>query len=229
MKVSVVIPAWNGERYLGEALDSVFGQTRPPFEVIVVDDASADGTSVVASSFPVTLFRVEHGGAAAARNAGIVRATGDAVALLDQDDVWHPEKLERQVEVLEREPSVAVVFAGIESFVSPDVPDVARDVRFTPGVQYAPATSTMLTRRSTFEAVGLLPDLFAAEHVPWLARVRARGLGVQMMPLCLARRRIHETNTSRTRRAEGHKAYFEILRRNVKVDLKNERGDRHES
>ncbi|MEM7206307.1 MAG: glycosyltransferase [Pseudomonadota bacterium] len=101
--VSVVIPSYNRGALLARALDSVFAQTLPPDEVIVIDDGSTDGTSdMVAKRFGgVKLIRQKNLGVSAARNAGITAATGEWIALLDSDDVWLPEKLAKQMHALE--------------------------------------------------------------------------------------------------------------------------------
>jgi glycosyltransferase involved in cell wall biosynthesis len=114
--VSVVIAVYDGERHLGEAIDSVLGQTWVHLELIVVNDGSTDRTGevVAARQHDERLRRVdqENQGVARARNAGIAQARGDLVAFLDADDVWLPDKLERQVEVFRRHPDVGLVFCG---------------------------------------------------------------------------------------------------------------------
>ncbi len=98
LAVSVVVPLFNGQRFIGQALASVFSQTMPAHEVIVVDDGSTDdGLAVVmhfAQTHPVKIVRQQNAGQSAARNAGIAQSTGALVALLDQDDVWYPHHLE---------------------------------------------------------------------------------------------------------------------------------------
>lgn len=93
--VSVVIPAWNRERVIAEAVDSALRQSLPPREVIVVDDGSTDGTAEALARYGsrITVLRQANAGVSAARNAGIARARGDWVAFLDSDDVWTPERL----------------------------------------------------------------------------------------------------------------------------------------
>jgi glycosyltransferase involved in cell wall biosynthesis len=115
VKVSVVIPAYNAERELRQAVESALAQTAGDLEVIVVDDGSTDGTRAVAEGFDDPRVRAvsqENAGAAAARNAGIAVASGEYVAFLDADDAWLPTKLERQLAVLESRPEVQAVQSG---------------------------------------------------------------------------------------------------------------------
>ena len=102
--VSVVVAAYNAERFLADALDSVAAQTAPPLETVVVDDGSTDRTAEIAERHPVgaRLVRQENAGSAAARNRGIAEARGALVAFLDADDLWLPHKLDRQIAALGR-------------------------------------------------------------------------------------------------------------------------------
>jgi glycosyltransferase involved in cell wall biosynthesis len=111
--ISVVIPCYNGARYLPETLASVLRQTLPPHEVIVVDDGSTDDSAAVAASFgpPVRVLRQPNQGESVARNRGIDEARGNWIAFIDADDLWDPSKLERQVDGLP-EDTVAVCTAG---------------------------------------------------------------------------------------------------------------------
>ena len=113
--VSVVIPAYNCERYLGRAIRSVLAQTYPRIECIVVDDGSTDGTAEVIDRFgsAVRAIRQENGGAAAARNAGIRTATGRYIAFLDADDYWLRNKLELQIHILEKNPDLVLISTGL--------------------------------------------------------------------------------------------------------------------
>lgn len=110
--VSVVIPAYNAERYVLEALASVFAQGYEPLEVLLVDDGSQDGTvALVEREAPtVRVIRQANAGAAAARNTGLREARGDLICLLDADDGWFPGKLAAQIEHLRRHPAVGMVF-----------------------------------------------------------------------------------------------------------------------
>lgn len=106
--ISVVIPAYNCEKHIKRALDSVLAQTRRPDEIIVVDDGSTDRTAEIADSFgsKIKLIKQENAGASVARNTGIQAATGQWIAFLDADDEWLPEKLQIQLEHLKRNPQL---------------------------------------------------------------------------------------------------------------------------
>jgi glycosyltransferase involved in cell wall biosynthesis len=114
--VSAVIPAFNAERWIAGAIESVLGQTFRDLECIVVDDGSTDGTSSIVRSYgpPVILLEQPNAGVSAARNAGIIAARGQFIAFLDADDVWRPEKIERQVEAFQRDPDLGLVYTSLE-------------------------------------------------------------------------------------------------------------------
>jgi glycosyltransferase involved in cell wall biosynthesis len=115
--VSVIIATWNTGKYLPETLASALAQTWPNLEVIVVDDGSTDGTrDAIAEFLPRIRYEPRpHLGLAAARNEGIRLAQGAYVALLDADDLWHPEKIAVQVEVAERHPEAGMIVCdGVE-------------------------------------------------------------------------------------------------------------------
>ncbi len=102
-QVSVVMPVYNGEKYLAEAIESILGQTFDDFELIIVDDCSTDGSAEIAREYAERDSRIKivqretNGGSADARNSGIAIATGEYIAAMDADDVSLPERLERQV------------------------------------------------------------------------------------------------------------------------------------
>lgn len=98
-RVSVVIPAYNAERFIGESVDSALAQTHPDVEVVVVDDSSTDATPHLLAAYGdrIRVHRQSNGGAATARNTGARIATGEWLAFLDADDLWEPAKIERQL------------------------------------------------------------------------------------------------------------------------------------
>jgi glycosyltransferase involved in cell wall biosynthesis len=114
--VSVVIPCFNGEKFLSETIQSVLQQSFQPLEILVVDDGSTDGSVRIAKSFGdrVCVFHQPNQGESVARNRGIELARGDFVAFLDADDIWHEKKLEEQLASLK--PNSIGSFTGFRAF-----------------------------------------------------------------------------------------------------------------
>ena len=121
MTISVVIPTFNSAAFIGEALDSVMSQTLPVAEIIVVDDGSTDATEAIVAGYPqVKWTRQSHQGPSAARNCGIRQAQSAWIAFLDSDDLWHPEKLGKQLAALRSFPSAGFSFSTLVSFFDRD-------------------------------------------------------------------------------------------------------------
>ncbi len=113
-RVTIVMPVYNGERYIAEAVHSAFDSRFPDFELLVIDDGSrdasvAEATRAAAGDARLRIVTVPHGGVAAARNAALREARGELIANLDADDVMFPERLERQVDYLDRHPECVAV------------------------------------------------------------------------------------------------------------------------
>ncbi len=158
MHLSVVVPAHDAEASVEAAIRSALRQTRPPDEIVVVDDGSTDATATVVRRIegPVRLVSQAQGGPSAARNAGVAASAGEWLAFLDADDEWHPEKLEHQVRLAEGD----IVLVAT---------DWSRDAVRRPAPKTVPTTmlptskilllnrfqtSTVLLRRDAFTAAG---------------------------------------------------------------------------
>ena len=118
-RVSVVMPVYNSERYLAEAIASVLGQTYPDFELIIVDDGSTDGSAAIVEAYARRDSRIqfmplrENRGIASTRNHGIAAASGEYVAMMGNDDICLPDRLRRQVNFLDANPPIGVVGGNI--------------------------------------------------------------------------------------------------------------------
>lgn len=114
LRISVVIPVFNGERYLGQAIESALGQSQSPHQVIVVDDGSTDSSRDIAKSFGDAIIFLPqiNKGPGAARNHGIEKSSGEWIAFLDADDYWQSEKLAWQSAVVLDNPDVGLVYSG---------------------------------------------------------------------------------------------------------------------
>jgi glycosyltransferase involved in cell wall biosynthesis len=126
--VSVIIPAYNAARYITDAIESVLGQSYPPSEVIVVDDGSTDETVEIVRRYGdrIILLQQCNRGPAAARNAGIGRASGEFIAFLDADDVWTSRNLELQVGMLTEHPEYVLTYGHVRRFTGSPSPEIYR-------------------------------------------------------------------------------------------------------
>jgi glycosyltransferase involved in cell wall biosynthesis len=117
-QVSVIIPVYNCEAFIAQAIESVMAQTYSSLEIIVIDDGSTDGTADIVRTYsaPVRYVRQPHLGVAAARNRGIGTASGDFIAFLDADDVWLPEKLELQMEYFSKHDECGLIYTDMGTF-----------------------------------------------------------------------------------------------------------------
>lgn len=215
MRISVVVPVRDGERHLGAALDSLLTQDRPPDELLVVDDGSTDGSAALARAVPgVRVLELEGGGPAAARNAGVAAATGEAIAFLDADDLADPRRLRLQEAVLVGDPGADGVAAGMENFVSPDCPpQVAARLDFPRGPLPGWHAGTLLLRRDALDRVGPFDEVLrGGEVIDWLHRARAAGLRLELLGDVLLRRRVHGANLTIVQRATLAGGYLDTAR-----------------
>lgn len=208
MRISVVIPAYNAELFLGATLDSVLSQTHGDLEVVVVDDGSADRTRDVVSAFAprVTLVTGPRQGVSAARNKGVAVTRGPYVAFMDHDDLWEPVKLARQAAVLDADERVALVFTQarverdgklVETF-----PQIEDPARFLSSAHenllhwnYIPMSSVMTRRACLTQLPGAGPFdtrfRFSEDWDLWLRLAAQCGpQGVAYIPEPLTRYRI---------------------------------------
>lgn len=164
--ISVIMPVYNSLPYLKESYASVIAQTYADYEFIITDDGSTDGFdewSTTVDDERVTILRQENSGASAARNTGILTATGKYIAFIDADDIWFPEKLEKQLEVLEHKPEYGLVYAHVRSI---DGRGRSREKEFQYNQEgwvwkellrenFLVCGSTPMIRRECFDRVGL--------------------------------------------------------------------------
>lgn len=218
--VSCIVPVYNGERFLSAALDSIFAQTYERFEVIVADDGSTDATADVAKSYskPIRYVRQTNRGPAAARNLGVGAAEGDYLAFLDADDLWHREKLSRQIARFSANPELTYCVTHILNFWEDEVSDESDRLKAHPRSSPVPGyvADTLLARRQVFEKVGGFDEqLEHGDLTDWFLRVRNSGCIGELMSDLLVYRRLHATNRSRKRASNSRAAFLEILKANL--------------
>ena len=209
--VSVIVPVYNGEQYIRETLESVFAQTYQDYEIICVDDGSKDASLAILNECRdrVNVVQQVNTGQAGARNTGAKRGIGKYLAFLDQDDRWYPEKLERQVAVLEANPEAVMVHCDMDwiddagyvtqrSVTSATHKSVQKGLTMTQLVGWDPNIypSTILIRRVAFDRVGGFdPELRCGEDIDLMLRLRQEGFFIFLEETGTQYRK-HSTNFS---------------------------------
>lgn len=219
--VSCVIPAYQAERFLAEAIDSVLGQTHQSLELIVVDDGSTDRTAAVAESYGdrLRLIRQANGGYHSARNAGVEAARAPWVAFLDADDVWLPVKLERQLACFAARPTTDLCVTHFQNFWAPELADEAERYRDHPlgGPLSGYIAQTLLARREAFDRFGGIPEPGQGGDTLWFERAVRAGAVLEVLPEVLLRRRIHGQNHS-LQGTQGVDDLFQLIRSRIRAD-----------
>jgi len=202
-KVSVIIPTYNGADHLGATIQSVLDQTLPDFELFLVDDGSTDNTHEIVEQFddPRIIFMPNESnrGADAARNTGLRRASADVIAFLDQDDLFHPEKLQIHVEYLAKHPRVGFTYnaryelhyssENIREIASPPARITLEDIVLSH--QLSP--SEMVFRKDWVFRIGLLDEShnFHGGEIIFLGKLYLEGCRFANVNRVLNYRRYH--------------------------------------
>lgn len=210
-RVSVIIPVYNGVRFVAEAVTSVLSQTHQDVEVVIVNDGSPDTSKDVIQPLlrdpRVKYHEQANGGVANARNTGIRLAAGKYIAFLDQDDLWHPTKLAQQVDYMEKHPEVALVHSDITFIDAEGQPLPTPEWAWVRGVSgncldelvagNRIATLTALVRRNHLDEAGLFrQELAPADDWDMWLRLAARH-PFGFIPEKLGCYRLHGSNESR--------------------------------
>lgn len=209
--ISVIMPAFNAEAFLAEAIDSVLAQTYRISEIIVYNDGSTDGTQAIIDSYgdrlvnPPTLPGPARG-VAFGRNQGLRAATGDLLAFLDADDLWLPQKIELQVAAWQAHPQPCAIFGQMQEF---DAQGSRGDYQKCALLIVGLIPRTLALQAGTFDE-----SLALGDYADWLVRLQALGLSMVYLDKPLARRRLHENNLG-SRQKNRRKDYLEVVRRKL--------------
>jgi glycosyltransferase involved in cell wall biosynthesis len=206
--VSVIIPVFNGRPWVRDAVRSALYQSYSPLEIIVVDDGSDEPVEAALAEFgaAVRVYRTENRGVAAARNFAIHHASGDLIALLDQDDIWLPHKIERQVDFLHADPAVALVHSDVifrdelgDRTFHERRPRAAMSGRCYASlfVGCSISASTVVVRRTALNTAGLFDERLRGTDDYDLELRISRHFPIGYLDERLAIYRMHTTNWSR--------------------------------
>lgn len=213
-RYEVIIPAFNAVDTIADAVTSLTQQTLPPEHIFIVDDGSTDQTFAEASrlSGPISVIHQANQGPAAATNAGLMRVRAPFVSFLDADDVWVPEKAQRQLEYLSSHPDIAGCCAVCAAFtgtvVAPEFHKRADNWGRT----------TLMMRREVADHIGLMLTGMPGnmgEVIDWFARGRHLGYRFDMIDEVLAWRRIRPGSLSYTITLEEQRGYLLAARRSI--------------
>lgn len=217
--MSAIMPVWNGAAYLRDSVESLLRQTRPPHEVIVVDDGSTDETPSILESYgdAIRVVRKQNGGQCSALCAGIAVAQGDVLAFNDHDDLWLPLKCELQCAALEADSTRDAVFGFCEQFVSPELDEEFKR-RYAPPrpILRGETVACIAVRRSSYERLGAFDcDHGATYFFDWLGRAKAGGMRSLMLEDVIARRRLHPNNLGRQQAPVRDQQLLRTLRQKI--------------
>lgn len=226
--ISCIVIVYNGERFIAAAVDSVRAQSWRPIEVIVADDGSTDRTAEIVAGYgdEVRFVTQETAGPPSTRNLGLGAATGEYVAFLDGDDLWHEEKLERQMARLEAEPGLDACVTHAQHFWMPEMAEEEAKLRDQPRGHVVPGyiASTLLAPRALFDRVGGFDTkLWFGDGADWFMRAAEKGVVVALLDDILLYHRMHEGNLTRRRADASRDEFLDIVR--ASLDRRRAAGD----
>jgi glycosyltransferase involved in cell wall biosynthesis len=214
-QISVIIPFFNTEKYLEQAIESVRRQSIKPTEIILVNDGSTDQSVNIAKKYEkeTILLNQDNKGAAAARNLGFKYSKGNLLAFLDADDIWDKKCLEVLLTQLEKNDSLEMAFGSMKEFISPELGESSGlNARENTQNKQAFMISSGLFRRVVFEKVGLLNEtLRVAEFIDWIDRAKVSGIQYETNSQIVLYRRIHKSNQG-SEKQNHFKDYTKVLR-----------------
>jgi glycosyltransferase involved in cell wall biosynthesis len=227
--VSCIVAAHNSAPWIEAAIRSILDQTYRPIEVIVVDDGSEDDTAARARALgdPVRVVTQPAAGPSATRNRGLHESRGEFVAWLDADDLWHPEKLERQMAHFRDWPDLDCSVTHAQNFWEEGLDEEAARYGDHPRMQPIPgyAMITVLARRSLFDEVGELDtSRWFGDAVDWFIRARERGATIELLPDVLTFHRLRRDGLSLGRSHDSEDEFLDIVKASLDRRRRGEAG-----
>jgi len=219
--VSIILPLYNGKRFIAASSKSVLAQAYSPIELLVIDDGSIDGGSNLLPSDPrIKLFRRQNAGVAASRNFGISKARGSYLAFIDQDDYWYPDKLKLQMQVLLKNPDIGYSLTRMHNHLVDNIERpswLQQKLLDEDPVGMLP--STLLVQSWAFDEIGTFAEeLINGSDSEWFMRARRANIQMKIIDRVLLQRNIHEDNCSHDAKT-GKREIFSILRQHKNVQF----------
>ncbi len=215
-KISVIIPIYNGEKYITETIQSIISQTYPIFEIIVINDGSTDGSLQIIENISkefsnVIILNQKNSGPAAARNNGIRNSNGEYIAICDADDIWVSDKIEKQMNVFQNT-DAKLVYSGMKSFGFTNdtfLYNGKNSVRNLFKQNYIPNSSVVL-HKSVIGKIGYFNEeknFFTVEDYQYWLRI-AHVFKITIVPECLLKYRVHNNQISKGKKETYKKLMY---------------------
>lgn len=208
--VSVILPVYNSEAFIKEAVESIIKQTHSSFEIIAVEDGSTDNSGEILKGISDPRLKIiyqENSGTAVARNRGVKESKGKYLAFLDADDLWAPNKIEIQLQAIQKINNPVMMYSYIQEFFDFDnSPNLKSEA--VPGYS---AVTLFISKENFFQVGWFDSQWTVAEFIDWYGRAKNVGLVEKMLPDVLAYRRIHSGNMDRLKR-NNVKQYASVLK-----------------
>ncbi len=224
--VSVIVPVYNGARFLSEAVESVFCQKYNPLEIIIVDDGSTDDTAKVAMSMgeDIRYIYQRNGGPASARNTGLRMVCGEIIGFLDADDLWPANKLDVQLTRLIENPALDIVMGRIQYIKMPGAPHITIQFEGPGNTLTHILLGSGLFKKSVFDKVGMFDELLLhTEDHDWFLRARELDVSITILKEVTLYYRMHTQNMSHNEDL-GKQYMFKTLKKSLDRRRKQGRG-----
>jgi glycosyltransferase involved in cell wall biosynthesis len=213
-KISVILPVFNGERFVDDAFETIAAQSLKPDEIIVINDGSTDETEKKLEKYSDKIIyrKIENSGPGEARNIGIQLASGNIIAFLDVDDVWPEKKLETQLSRFEENAGLMIVMGLIQHMLLNQEKNCFEKFR---NPNLAVNLGASLFKKEVFSIVGMFnPAIRIGEDLDWFMRARNMNTATYIDDEVGLFYRLHETNTSKVA-SSRHSTLFRLLKKNI--------------
>ncbi len=207
--ISIIIPAYNGEKYIQECITSIQNQNMNT-EIIVIDDISTDKTADIARSMGCkVIVNDEHKGQVAGKNTGVRAAKGKFWLTIDQDDVLTEGALRRFYEEFQKDESLRIIMAKLKDF-----PDTSEQIKFCKKEPfYGILTGAVMFKKDVFNKIGYFrEDLITGDVIDLTNRLKKTDIEIKKIDFVSCKRRIHLTNFGRTNQKDEYRDYLKLLR-----------------
>ncbi len=222
--ISVIIPVYNGEYFIADAIQSVLDQNYDPLEIIVVDDGSTDKTKKVVLQFgnKIIYHKKENGGVASARNKGLELAKGEFIAFIDADDVWTNDKLRLQLDILTTNQGSGIVIGFTQkSPLTLDVGQAKFDKK--PHLMLIYSLGSSLIRKSVFKIVGVFnEEMLLSEDTDWFYRAMEVDIQIELHKDIVQYYRFHQNNITADKKRN---LFYQIKAHKMSIDRRRKLGN----